>query len=128
MRIAERLSLMAGELVNYRQVDINPLLLFSPEKGYYRYTGSLANPLCSEPVTWFILATPVELSPELIGCIAQATGGQCPPGAAAQRPSGLRLVAALRDARLVCGAPGSRRTRSLFFSGAGNYTHRLYQF
>ncbi len=79
VRIAERLPLRAGERVNYRQLGINALLLFPPDRGYYRYTGSFANPPCSEPVTWFILAAPVELAPELIGRIARATGGNARP-------------------------------------------------
>lgn len=74
VRIAERLPLMPGERVRYRQLGINALLLFPPDKGYYRYTGSLANPPCSEPVTWFIFAAPLELAPELIARIARATG------------------------------------------------------
>lgn len=78
-RIAERLPLRPGEHLSYRQVGINPLLLYPPVRGYYSYTGSLANPPCTEPVTWFILAQPVELSAELIGRIARATGGNARP-------------------------------------------------
>ena len=78
-RIAERLPLRPGEHLSYRQVGINPLLLYPPVRGYYRYTGSLANPPCTEPVTWFILAQSVELPPELIERIGRATGGNARP-------------------------------------------------
>lgn len=79
VRIIERLPLLPGERLHYRQVGINPLLLFPPVRGYYSYTGSLANPPCTEPVTWLILEQPLELAPGLIARIARATGGNARP-------------------------------------------------
>ena len=93
VRIVERLPLLAGERVTYRQVGVNPMLLFPPDGGYYRYTGSLANPPCSEPVTWFVLAAPVELAPALIAHIARATGGNARP---AHPQAGRPVFASLR--------------------------------
>jgi carbonic anhydrase len=40
--------------------------LLPAEQSYYRYNGSLTTPPCTEGVTWFVLATPVELSPAQI--------------------------------------------------------------
>lgn len=92
-RIVERLPLLAGERVTYRQVGVNPLLLFPPDGGYYRYSGSLANPPCSEPVTWFVLAAPVELAPALLARLARATGGNARP---ARPQAGRPVFASLR--------------------------------
>ncbi len=73
-RIVERLPLHAGERLSYRQVGINPLLLLPADQGYFTYTGSLANPPCSEPAAWYILAQPVGLDPEQIRRLAAAAG------------------------------------------------------
>ena len=40
----------------------NASQLLPAEQSYYRYNGSLTTPPCTEGVTWFVLATPVELS------------------------------------------------------------------
>ena len=45
-----------------RGVFIDPADLIPRSRGYYRYTGSETAPPCSEPVTWFVLKTPVEAS------------------------------------------------------------------
>jgi len=73
-RIVERLPLHAGERLSYRQVGINPLLLLPADPGYYTYSGSLANPPCSEPAAWYILAQPVRLDPEQIRRLTAAAG------------------------------------------------------
>lgn len=78
-RIVERLPLGVGERLSYRQVGVNPLFLLPSDKGYFTYTGSLANPPCSEPVTWVILAEPVALEPSLIERLARATGTNVRP-------------------------------------------------
>ena len=45
---------MAGAL------DLRNLL--PAQRGYYRFTGSLTTPPCSEDVTWLVLKTPVQIS------------------------------------------------------------------
>ena len=40
--------------------------LLPADRGYYRYNGSLTTPPCTEGVTWFVMAAPVELSAEQI--------------------------------------------------------------
>jgi len=47
-------------------VKINALELLPQSKGYYTFTGSLTTPPCSEGVTWFVLKTPIQVSPEEI--------------------------------------------------------------
>lgn len=44
----------------------NPAALLPSDHTYYRYTGSLTTPPCSEPVSWQVLKQPVELSPQQI--------------------------------------------------------------
>lgn len=43
---------------------VNPYLLLPKNKDYYRYSGSLTTPPCSEGVRWFVFKEPVELSKE----------------------------------------------------------------
>jgi carbonic anhydrase len=78
-RIVERLPLLPGERVFYRQVGINPLFVLPTDRSYFSYTGSLATPPCSEPVAWILLAQSVELRPDLMGRLARATGQNARP-------------------------------------------------
>jgi len=41
-------------------LDLRKLL--PAQRGYYRFTGSLTTPPCSEDVTWLVLKTPVQIS------------------------------------------------------------------
>lgn len=43
-------------------VKINPMDLLPADHGYYRFPGSLTDPICNEGVTWFLLKNPVEMS------------------------------------------------------------------
>ncbi|WP_392565175.1 carbonic anhydrase family protein [Utexia brackfieldae] len=40
--------------------------LFPTDKHYYRYSGSLTTPPCTEGVTWFVMKEPVEMSKQQI--------------------------------------------------------------
>ena len=52
-------------------VLIDPADLAPRRLGYYRYTGSQTAPPCTEPVTWFVLKTPVEASAAQIEAFAE---------------------------------------------------------
>jgi carbonic anhydrase len=52
-------------------VEINPAGLLPRDTAYYMYMGSLTAPPCTEGVTWFVLKTPVEISPEQIRAFAK---------------------------------------------------------
>jgi carbonic anhydrase len=52
-------------------VVINPADLVPQSLGYYRYTGSQTAPPCTEPVTWFVLKTPVQASSAQIRTFAE---------------------------------------------------------
>ena len=43
-------------------VSINAADLLPVDHGYYTFIGSLTTPPCTEPVTWFVLKTPEEIS------------------------------------------------------------------
>ena len=43
-------------------VSINAADLLPVDHGYYTFVGSLTTPPCTEPVTWFVLKTPEEIS------------------------------------------------------------------
>ncbi|TWB06688.1 carbonic anhydrase [Bradyrhizobium stylosanthis] len=42
--------------------SIDPLSLLPPKLGYYRYSGSLTTPPCSEVVEWLLLTDPIQVS------------------------------------------------------------------
>lgn len=78
-RILDYFPMRTGERVRLRQVGINPLFLLPVERSYYRYTGSLVTPPCTEPVLWLVFREPLEVSAAQIQRIAQATGTNARP-------------------------------------------------
>lgn len=52
-------------------VEVNPAGLVPQSTAYYTYMGSQTAPPCTEGVTWFVLKTPVEISPEEISAFAR---------------------------------------------------------
>jgi carbonic anhydrase len=52
-------------------VEVNPAALLPRDLAYYVYTGSVTAPPCTEGVQWFVLKTPVEISPDQIKTFAE---------------------------------------------------------
>jgi carbonic anhydrase len=52
-------------------VNINPGGLLPQSFGYYTYMGSVTAPPCTEGIAWYILKTPVEMSPGQIKAFAK---------------------------------------------------------
>jgi carbonic anhydrase len=52
-------------------VEINPARLLPRSLGYYFYFGSLTAPPCTEGVAWYVLRTPVDISPAQIAAFAK---------------------------------------------------------
>ena len=44
--------------------DINAADLLPRDRGYYHFMGSLTTPPCSEGVGWFVMRSPLEISPK----------------------------------------------------------------
>ncbi len=78
-RILEYLPMHSGERVRQRQVGINPIFLLPSDRSYFRYTGSLATPPCTESVLWLVMREPLEVSRWQIQRIAQAVGTNARP-------------------------------------------------
>ena len=51
-----------GDPVTIEGAYVNVSDLLPADRSYYRYSGSLTTPPCTEGVNWHVLATPVELS------------------------------------------------------------------
>ena len=52
-------------------VEVNPANLLPHDTAYYTYMGSQTAPPCTEGVTWFVLKTPMDISPEEINAFAK---------------------------------------------------------
>jgi len=52
-------------------VEIHAATLLPQSLGYYTFEGSLTTPPCSEHVTWFVLKSPREISPEQVRIFAK---------------------------------------------------------
>ncbi len=52
----------AGKQQQMEGLKLNAADLLPADRGYYRFPGSLTNPLCNEGVTWFLMKKPIEMS------------------------------------------------------------------
>jgi carbonic anhydrase len=60
-----------GKEARFEQVPINAADLLPADRGYYRFTGSLTTPPCSENVTWFVLKQPYHVSATEIAAFSE---------------------------------------------------------
>ena len=60
----------AGKEVEFKKIMINAADLLPSDQNYFTFDGSLTIPPCSD-VKWFVLKTPVELSPAQIEAFAR---------------------------------------------------------
>jgi carbonic anhydrase len=52
-------------------VELNPAALLPRDTAYYTYMGSQTAPPCTQGVTWFVLKTPLDISPQQIRAFAK---------------------------------------------------------
>lgn len=71
------------------EVLINARDFMPQDSSYYRYSGSLTVPPCSEGVSWYILKDPIELSADQINLIKGVIGG---PNARPVQARGNRII------------------------------------
>lgn len=67
----EHMPQSAGSYHVVPGVSLDPTGMLPEKTGYYRYDGSVSAPPCNEPVTWFVLKTPVEISADEIAAFAK---------------------------------------------------------
>jgi carbonic anhydrase len=70
-KLWEYMPKAAGKLEEIPGVEVNPAALLPHDTGYYTYKGSQTAPPCTEGVTWFVLKSPMEISPEQINAFAK---------------------------------------------------------
>lgn len=70
-RIWEHMPTTQGKEEWIPGVEVDPARLLPSDTAYYMYMGSLTAPPCSEGVAWFVLKTPVEISPAQIAAFAK---------------------------------------------------------
>jgi carbonic anhydrase len=51
-----------GQEVKDADIKINVMDLIPADRGFYRFPGSLTAPLCNEPVPWYRMKNPIEMS------------------------------------------------------------------
>lgn len=69
-QIWEHMPKTKGSEQEIAGVELNPAGLLPRDAAYYMYMGSITAPPCTEGVTWLVLKTPVEISPEQINAFA----------------------------------------------------------
>jgi carbonic anhydrase len=62
---------VAGKDHKIPGVEVNPANLLPREMSYYTYMGSITAPPCTEGVRWFVLKTPVNVSPSAMKAFAK---------------------------------------------------------
>jgi carbonic anhydrase len=70
-KIWEHMPQTEGKEQAIAGVEIDPAGLLPPDDAYYVYAGSVTAPPCTEGVTWFVLKTPVDISPAQIAQFAK---------------------------------------------------------
>jgi carbonic anhydrase len=51
-----------GKEINVPYIKINVMDLIPADHGFYRFPGSLTAPICNEPVQWYLMKNPIEMS------------------------------------------------------------------
>ena len=62
-----------------KTVTVNPSKMFPMNKQFFKYSGSLTTPPCSEGVYWMVFKEPVEVSPEQIQQMNEIMGENARP-------------------------------------------------
>ena len=70
-QIWEHMPTTEGKEEEIPGVAINPAGLLPHDTAYYTYMGSVTAPPCTEDVVWFVLKTPMDISPEQIDAFAK---------------------------------------------------------
>jgi carbonic anhydrase len=78
-RILDHLPAEHGESVHQENVATDPRDLLPEDHHWYRYTGSLTTPPCTEGVRWFVVANPITLSAEQIADFTKLFDGNARP-------------------------------------------------
>jgi carbonic anhydrase len=73
------LPLEAGQTSKNKSVLVNARDLAPHDTAYYRYNGSLTQPPCSEGVSWYVLKTPIEVSPGQVNMLNALAGNNARP-------------------------------------------------
>lgn len=87
-----------GVETHYPAVAVDVDALLPAERTSYRYDGSLTTPPCTEGVTWMLMTTPIQFSPEQIAAFTEIITKNNRP---IQPPNGRPVVT---DAVAVTGA------------------------
>lgn len=64
--VADNLPREKGKEIAVDKATISAVDLLPDDKGYYRFDGSMTTPPCTEGVTWIVLKTPVQVSPDSV--------------------------------------------------------------
>ena len=51
-----------GKEIKAASIKINVMDLIPADHGFYRFPGSLTAPICNEPVQWYLMKNPIEMS------------------------------------------------------------------
>jgi carbonic anhydrase len=70
-KLWDHMPLTEGKEQEVAGVEVNPAGLLPRSFGYYFYIGSLTAPPCTEGVAWYVLKTPVDISPAQIAAFAR---------------------------------------------------------
>ena len=70
-QIWDHMPMLKGDEHEVPGVAIDPAGMLPAALGYYSYIGSVTAPPCTEGVEWFVLKTPVEVSPEQVDAFAR---------------------------------------------------------
>jgi carbonic anhydrase len=70
-RAFQTLPAKSGDKSEPAGATVNAGSLLPADRTFFTYTGSLTTPPCTEGITWYVLKTPIEMSPAQIGAFTK---------------------------------------------------------
>jgi carbonic anhydrase len=78
-RIWRHLPAEPGTRLHHENVEVDVKQVLPKDHHWYRYEGSLTTPPCTEEVSWFVAAKPIEFSKEQIAAFTSLYSGNARP-------------------------------------------------
>jgi len=78
-KVIDRLPKTLGKVERHKQVQLDLRRFFPADTRFYKYSGSLTTPPCTEGVWWMVFRQPIEAAPEQLAAMEKILGANNRP-------------------------------------------------